>query len=123
MNILYRLFLFCVFNMLALNNIYAEQLYKQVPFTVSLAATDTLTVQYDFSAKNGVQCTSHPDKVWIDFMYKGRHKGAMLPVILQSAHVPQKDIEELADVNGQITIVAQDEVKSGENVVKCEYLN
>lgn len=104
-------------------NTYATSLYRHIPFNLSLEAHDTVTVNYDFSEKHGIQCTADNRGVQIDFAYKGRLKTARLPVTLQAAHIPTKSEEELASLSGQFTLYANQITPSVQRYeVSCDYI-
>lgn len=88
----------------------ADSLYRQrLPFTLPITSDDRLYVSYNFSEKTGIRCTSNHKKVRLDFTYKGKEKTALLPVVLQSDHIPHKKDEVLADVNGRLMISASED--------------
>lgn len=105
-----------------LSNVYAEKIYKHVPFHVLINQADILIVNYDFSEKDGIRCSSNNNKILANFSYKGHRKSAHLPLILQSSHVPQTKNEELADIKGQFSLLVnkkQNKIKDDE--VTCNY--
>lgn len=118
-------FLFSVLFSCIGNSALAAEIYRHVPFNISINVDDTLVVNYDFSEKNGVRCTAS-DKVSASFTYKGREKETNLPVILESSHVPDprdKDHKELADVDGQFTLVVdKNQVTDEKYHVSCSYV-
>ncbi len=102
-------------------NAKAAEVYKHIPFTLTLKPGDVLTVDYDFSGKNGIRCTTD-GKARIDFLYKGHQKSAYLPVTLQSSHVPLKEDEVLADYSGQFSLVlGADEAENKQYNISCIY--
>lgn len=83
----------------------AETIYKhRLPFMVTLKEQDTLQVTYDFTQKKGIRCiANHPIKA--TFEYRGRQKvTTLLPLILQSDHIPANKYEHLADVEGRLLL-------------------
>lgn len=83
---------------------YAATFYRHPPFTISVLETDSVIVEYDFANKNGLRCSALQNTFWADFIYKGRSKSAVLPVILENDHVPKKENEELANPKGRLSI-------------------
>ena len=114
--------LYLFFIIMSLSGIaQADKIYRHIPFTLALTASDSLIVDYDFTEKNGIRCTSPDTHFSIDFTYKGHKKSAHLPVILQSAHIPQIVHEQLADVSGQFTLVLKNSLDEKQQVVNCNY--
>lgn len=118
-----RFFLsFCIgMAILVSSSSYAEIFYRHIPFEIELKKGDALVIDYDFSNKLGIQCTSNNPLTTITFTYKGHEKTSYLPVILESSHVPFKPNEELTDVTGQLILQnPQAEIKTYQ--VKCQYM-
>ena len=105
--------------MLALTSAHAAKFYRHIPFSLAMKPGDSLVVNYDFSKKNGIRCTSDNSNFEINFVYKGRQKSSNLPVLLQNAHVPEKKHEELADNEGQYSLQT---IENRESVVSCNYV-
>lgn len=116
-----KFFFLCIIA-LTMTNTYADKIYRHVPLNVTLAPGDVLVVDYDFAGKKGIQCTSNSKPNWVEFSYKGFKKSAPLPVILQSARVPEQNKEELADVSGQFNILASNKAGVKSSMVSCDYL-
>jgi len=105
-------------------NTYAATIYRHVPFDITINTGDTLTVNYDFSEKSGIRCTSDSRALKVDFAYKGRAKNARLPVTLQAAHIPVEADEELANAAGQFSIsTLQTSAVIHSYGVSCNYLD
>ena len=118
----YYLFVIFIFSFLTAQ-VYAALLYRHVPFTVVLNQGDKLVVDYDFSKEKGIHCMANQEGVLISFTYKGYQKTSALPVILQSDHIPDKADEELADVQGQFTILIKSaEISRHADEINCSYL-
>jgi hypothetical protein len=121
MRLTHYLFAIALFCLTSLS--MAANIYRHVPFTVTMTSQDKVIVDYDFSQQTGIACSADSQPLQIHFVYKGRAKIADLPVILESAHVPNQDHEELADINGQFTISSDHELYKRQNyVVICHYL-
>lgn len=119
---LFSFFAIAFVSLCLITNSFAAKIYHRVPFTADISSHDILVVDYDFSQKNGVQCSANSGSFKVDFTYKGRDKTASLPVLLQSSHVPKHDNEELADNSGQFSITLGK--KSSKNQifsVSCHY--
>jgi len=126
MKLLKMFTLFFVVTSLLFTNAYAAKFYRRIPvepFTLSLKPGDTLVVNYNFAEKNGVYCTSHSNKIRMDYVYKGHQKFTYLPVFLQSHHVPKEGQgEELADASGQFNLsISQNELKDKQYEISCGY--
>ncbi|HEX4044119.1 MAG TPA: hypothetical protein VHZ76_00455 [Gammaproteobacteria bacterium] len=107
----------------ALTPIFAAKTYRTVPFQTELSTKDTLIVDYDFTEKNGVACSGSASSPFlVHFTYKGREKIAGLPLILQSARIPTKNTEHLADVSGDFTIAAKPHTRMKSSMVQCRYV-
>jgi len=105
------------------NTAQADPIYKRIPFTATLTNGNTLYVSYDFTEKKAIQCSANPPLVRIDFIYKGHEKSAMLPVILQTHHIPNKKEEVLADVSGQFTLSLHSQSTQVQKaIIHCSYL-
>ncbi len=118
-----RVLLFFLFAVLTVSA-HAAMIYRHAPFTVALTEDDSLIVNYDFAEKVGMQCRASSNKVWADFTYKGHQKSARLPLILESAHVPDAYAEELADASGQVRVFINDGRGNGRShEINCGYLN
>lgn len=116
---------FIILSTILFSNAYAAEIYKRIPFTTAMNADDTLVVNYDFSNKNGLLCTADHNKVLIHFVFRGHEKSAHLPVILESAHVPDnqpdKIPEELADSKGQFTASIDGNKQYQQYEITCNY--
>lgn len=100
----------------------AATFYRHVPFKTYIEANDLIVVDYDFSEKKGIYCSSHRSKFSTNFVYKGHRKTAFLPIHLESDHVPDKPGEELADINGQFTIAMENKkISSKQYEISCTY--
>lgn len=114
-----RQFAFMIILSVFLTSAYSADFYRgHFPFTLTLTPADTVIVNYDITEKNGIKCWSDSDKTIVNFTYKGRPKTSNLPVILQSAHVPEKNHEDLADVEGQFSLLNSDQSYK----VNCDYV-
>lgn len=118
----WRIFLLFVITLLA-PKMYAGAItiYRQVPFSLHINENNSIIVNYDFTGKTGIYCTSNDHESLMDFVYKGHRKSAHLPIKLQSDHVPDEAGEALADVNGQFSILISQHKTWGDREVKCYY--
>jgi hypothetical protein len=104
-------------------NAHAAIFYRHLPFDMSIRKNDVIVVNYDFSDSKGISCSSDKNAVWIDFIYKGFQKSVRLPVNLINDHVPDKEHEELADVNRRFTLsIKENSAPESSYAVKCDYI-
>jgi hypothetical protein len=93
---------------LLLTSAHATLFYRHVPFNLSISYDDKIVVDYNFSEKKGIRCTSNSSSIQLkDIAYKGhQNKVAALPVTLQSDHIPDPDKKDemLADVMGKFSL-------------------
>lgn len=99
---------------------HAADIYKPIPFKLNMSKEDSVNVNYDFSEKKSIICTTNNKHVRIDFTYKGRKKFANLPIILQSDHVPSKKNEALADLSGRF-VLSLSASQNKSYLVTCDY--
>lgn len=120
-----RLLSFIFLGAMLTSQVQAATFYRHPSFQIDLQADDNIVVNYDMTDNAaGISCTSAESGLIIHFSYKGREKTASLPVILQSHHVPQQEIEELADSNGQFKISFNPANPPSSSVeVNCSYLH
>lgn len=98
----------------------AAPLYRHVPFSVTLNQNDSIVVDYNYTAKMGVYCTDNHHDTAVLFTYKGFKKTAILPAVLQNAHIPPRAGEELADISGQFTMQNDQTLAT---TVTCHYVS
>jgi hypothetical protein len=56
---IFKRMLIAATSILLLSTSYAATYYRHLPFQVELSANDNVVVDYEFSAKRGVLCTSN----------------------------------------------------------------
>lgn len=113
-------YLLCLLCLIVLPNTNAKSIYKHtLPFFLTLKENDTIIMNYDFSAKNGLKCVSTDDQVIIYYTYKGHEKCSTLPVTLQN-NLPQHPEQALADMVG--TFIIKLSKKPSRTIIACDYL-
>ncbi len=100
---------------------HANQFYRHVPFSVEVATHDKVTVNYDLANQSGIRCAAKNAEFWVEFVYKGRKKTALLPATLINNRLPAAEDEELTDASGQFHLV-KDKGSKVMGEVECEFI-
>ena len=85
---------------------FAHQFYRHVPFTAAISQQDKITVDYSLANSAGITCISNTPNALVSYAYRGEHKQAKLPAIIQGRKAPTKPHEILADSEGQFSLSA-----------------
>lgn len=104
---------------------FAQTYYRHIPFTLTLSQGDSVQVDYNYSGKIGIRCVSTKSGIKLHYAYNGHEKVTLLPAILQSDHIPETTMEQLADVDGEFALKYHDGNMASKklNKITCTYVN